>query len=299
MPSRWSYQRSNVDGCLELAAEIQSDCVSAPSYADNLFLWEGIAEGYGHVSNDMRFNAWDPSPSSAPVKDIAPVIVDMDIVGDSEFLTSWTAQTFDKSPTEVLFDLDELCVSSAAMDDWSFKDVDNDAFDAAKNVTTLRSVYPLSLSEERRLSKIAMASYQPPSSPTSDSHEPIEDKTSTPSEVAKTTLTRKRKSLAGSLSQSKKKCHNQIEKRYRTHINDKLVDLKSSVPSRALWVAAESKEASSLPGEEQSAKKDGKAAIITNAVEYIVHLESTVAAMQLAAITLTARVAELENRDGE
>src|SRR5277367_5875334 len=77
---------------------------------------------------------------------------------------------------------------------------------------------------------------------------------------------------------SKKRPHNVIEKRYRANLNEKIAELRDSVPSLRVSKKAVQDAAS---GEEDEGDFDGltptnklnKASILTKAVEYIRHLE--------------------------
>ena len=83
----------------------------------------------------------------------------------------------------------------------------------------------------------------------------------------------------GSTSAAKKRPHNIIEKRYRANLNDKIAELRDSVPS--LRFAQKSKVREAANGDSSDDDLDGltpsnklnKASILTKAVEYIRHLE--------------------------
>ncbi|RHZ52975.1 hypothetical protein CDV55_103346 [Aspergillus turcosus] len=75
---------------------------------------------------------------------------------------------------------------------------------------------------------------------------------------------------------SKKRAHNVIEKRYRANLNEKIAELRDSVPS----LRASSKQANGTSGDENDdddgiapASKLNKASILSKATEYIRHLE--------------------------
>lgn len=73
---------------------------------------------------------------------------------------------------------------------------------------------------------------------------------------------------------SKKRAHNVIEKRYRANLNEKIAELRDSVPS----LRASYKQANGNSGDDDddgvtSASKLNKASILSKATEYIRHLE--------------------------
>lgn len=89
-------------------------------------------------------------------------------------------------------------------------------------------------------------------------------------------LTRKRKSLedsdcilpSGRSSSVQNKSHSVVEKRYRTNLNDKIAELRQSVPSLREGSQSPEDVAVSSPS-----LKYNKATILTKAIEYIQHLE--------------------------
>ena len=114
--------------------------------------------------------------------------------------------------------------------------------------------------------------------------------------------------------QSRKKGHNAIEKRYRTNLNEKINCLRQGVPSIRRLSPSEpspSDEVEDPDGDAMDPKsgqqKYGKAAILTRALEYIQHLETTaerlggeVAVLQSKVETLgqLAATGFLRNRHG-
>lgn len=64
------------------------------------------------------------------------------------------------------------------------------------------------------------------------------------------------------------KSHSIVEKRYRTNLNDKIADLRKSVPSLRGNISDSTKTESLL-----AAPKYNKSTILTKAIEYIHHLE--------------------------
>lgn len=90
----------------------------------------------------------------------------------------------------------------------------------------------------------------------------------------------------------KKTSHNVIEKRYRNNLNDKIVELRQSVPAlRAMGRDGEDGE--DLEGL-APAHKLNKATIMAKATEYIKHLEKRNAKMEKEMAALKARVATVE-----
>jgi len=155
----------------------------------------------------------------------------------------------------------------------------------------------LTAEEERVLKSIAMPLSQVQiSSPTSlTSSSSVEPETHTPK------LNKKRKSsvdedLPAALCQSKKRGHNAIEKRYRTNLNDKINELREGVPALCHHFNEDGDEPedSDEDGEEKAAQKYGKAAILTRALEYIQHLESTMQRLGGEVATLRTRVGAFE-----
>jgi hypothetical protein len=157
----------------------------------------------------------------------------------------------------------------------------------------------------RMLSKIKIASV--PSSPTL-SHSSMSPSPSPEPEFR----TRKRKNnkrktsvddedLPTALTQSRKRGHNAIEKRYRTNLNEKINCLRDGVPALCRHSSSESKsgdEAEDSDGEEVDSKtgqqKYGKAAVLTRALEYIQHLESTTQRLGSEVDVLKTRVGAFE-----
>jgi hypothetical protein len=96
----------------------------------------------------------------------------------------------------------------------------------------------------------------------------------------------------------KKTSHNVIEKRYRNNLNDKIIELRNSVPS--LRAKGRAKDAEDLDGL-TAAHKLNKATVMAKATEYIHHLEKRNEKMADEMATLKARLAAVEmalGRDG-
>lgn len=78
---------------------------------------------------------------------------------------------------------------------------------------------------------------------------------------------------------AKKRPHNIIEKRYRANLNEKIAELRDSVPSLRSTKKAKTKDGSGAESEDDDldgltpSNKLNKASILTKAVEYIRHLE--------------------------
>lgn len=82
-----------------------------------------------------------------------------------------------------------------------------------------------------------------------------------------------------SIPAAKKRPHNVIEKRYRANLNEKIAELRDSVPSLRITKKSKAKDASPDASDEENlegltaSNKLNKASILTKAVEYIKHLE--------------------------
>ncbi|KAM0720128.1 hypothetical protein Q7P37_004264 [Cladosporium fusiforme] len=95
----------------------------------------------------------------------------------------------------------------------------------------------------------------------------------------------------------KKTSHNVIEKRYRNNLNDKIVELRQSVPAlRAM--GRDGEEGEDLEGL-APAHKLNKATIMAKATEYIKHLEKRNSSMEKEMAELKARVASVEAAFGK
>ncbi|KAK2753485.1 hypothetical protein FQN54_007875 [Arachnomyces sp. PD_36] len=95
---------------------------------------------------------------------------------------------------------------------------------------------------------------------------------------------------------SKKRSHNVIEKRYRANLNEKIAELRDSVPS--LRVAASTQRGgTSLDDDEQGtapANKLNKASILSKATAYIQHLELRNRRLDEENLALKARLRQLD-----
>ncbi len=97
----------------------------------------------------------------------------------------------------------------------------------------------------------------------------------------------------------KKTSHNVIEKRYRNNLNDKIVELRNSVPSlRAVGRRNGGSDDQDLEGL-TPAHKLNKATVMGKATEYIKHLEKRNKAMADEMDTLKARLAAVEAAIGK
>ncbi|KIX05724.1 uncharacterized protein Z518_03696 [Rhinocladiella mackenziei CBS 650.93] len=78
---------------------------------------------------------------------------------------------------------------------------------------------------------------------------------------------------------AKKRPHNVIEKRYRANLNEKIAELRDSVPSLRITKKSKARDVSTGDSDEEDldgltpSNKLNKASILTKAVEYIRHLE--------------------------
>ncbi|KAL9616453.1 MAG: hypothetical protein Q9160_008684 [Pyrenula sp. 1 TL-2023] len=97
---------------------------------------------------------------------------------------------------------------------------------------------------------------------------------------------------------TKKRPHNIIEKRYRANLNEKIAELRDSVPS--LRVAKKSEQDGDDEGDDEElqglapSNKLNKASILTKAVEYIRHLEMRTKRLDDENILLKQRLLKLE-----
>jgi hypothetical protein len=97
----------------------------------------------------------------------------------------------------------------------------------------------------------------------------------------------------------KKTSHNVIEKRYRNNLNDKIVELRNSVPSlRAMGRANRGDDTEDLEGL-TPAHKLNKATVMGKATEYIRHLEKRNKSLSDEMETLKARLAAVEAAIGK
>jgi hypothetical protein len=150
----------------------------------------------------------------------------------------------------------------------------------------------LSEAEERRLRAIAMPSPRPQDIEMSAASSPVS--TRSPPAQNSARPTRKRKSLSmmsqdldqedhdddedepKNISQSRKRGHNAIEKRYRTNLNDKITCLGAGVPFLARKLCTSDDDSDSRESADRAEKqKHGKAAVLTRALQYIKFLELT------------------------
>ncbi|KAJ9608289.1 Clr6 histone deacetylase associated PHD protein-2 Cph2 [Cladophialophora chaetospira] len=98
---------------------------------------------------------------------------------------------------------------------------------------------------------------------------------------------------------AKKRPHNIIEKRYRANLNDKIAELRDSVPSLRLAQKSKVREAAGDSDEEDldgltPSNKLNKASILTKAVEYIRHLEFRTKRLEEENKSLTERLETLD-----
>lgn len=97
----------------------------------------------------------------------------------------------------------------------------------------------------------------------------------------------------------KKTSHNVIEKRYRNNLNDKIVELRNSVPSlRAKGAPKGAKGTEDLDGL-TPAHKLNKATVMAKATEYIKHLETRNQTMADEMAALKAQLARVEASFGQ
>ncbi|KAF2173191.1 hypothetical protein M409DRAFT_17137 [Zasmidium cellare ATCC 36951] len=97
----------------------------------------------------------------------------------------------------------------------------------------------------------------------------------------------------------KKTSHNVIEKRYRNNLNDKIVELRNSVPAlRALGRANKGQDTEDLEGL-TPAHKLNKATVMAKATEYIKHLEKRNKTMADEMAELKAQLSKVEAAIGK
>jgi hypothetical protein len=169
----------------------------------------------------------------------------------------------------------------------------------------------LTEAEEQSLQEIAMPQLShikissEPSSPLVSHYSP--SPSPSPEAETRTRKTKKRKpsiddeDVPIALSQSRKRGHNAIEKRYRTNLNDKINCLREGVPALSKSSSSEMKsgdecEDSDAEGVDVKTgqQKYGKAAILTRALEYIKHLENTTQRLGKEVTGLKTRVNAFE-----
>ncbi|KAI9743818.1 MAG: hypothetical protein M1818_002552 [Claussenomyces sp. TS43310] len=180
------------------------------------------------------------------------------------------------------------------------------------NVNAARQYTNLTPAEESQLLSIAMPRLAPAYSRSSLS----------PSPELQQTNRRKRKSSSSSISSSsecdqpddstvttssqagkasaggrhpppKKTAHNMIEKRYRTNLNDKIAQLRDSVPSLRVATKSEDNSNEDLQGL-TPAHKLNKATVLSKATEYIAHLEKRNRHLSKENTTLKQRIEAFE-----
>jgi len=153
--------------------------------------------------------------------------------------------------------------------------------------------------------KIASELSSPTVLPSSPSPSPSPE----PESRTRKRLANKRKSFAEedkvptALSQSRKRGHNDIEKRYRSNINEKINCLRDGIPELSGISGLELKAGDGEEGEESDGEcinskkgqqKYGKAAILTRALEYIRYLETTTQRLGGKVDVLKTRVGAFE-----
>jgi len=163
----------------------------------------------------------------------------------------------------------------------------------------LHAYSTLSAMEERRLRDIAMPEYIMAGTTNTS-----EQDSSVPTAVKVRGRTRgiKRNSSAAKedqidICQYRKQSHNTIEKRYRINLNNKIDQLRNSIPKfqnmPSTLMDGDEGEASCEPGS-SSAHKTGKAAVLLGAVEYISQLENSTKCLAVETAALKVRLAAFE-----
>jgi Domain of unknown function (DUF2014)/Helix-loop-helix DNA-binding domain len=93
---------------------------------------------------------------------------------------------------------------------------------------------------------------------------------------------------------SKKRSHNVIEKRYRANLNDKITELRDSVPSLRVLTRESNGGASAHDDDISTGNKLNKASILSKATEYIRHLELRNTRLEEENRALKTRLRELD-----
>jgi hypothetical protein len=260
-------------------AHDNSQTIRPQSFMEKNFFDESFGAGLGSGSDEWKWNDWTidinnhnnnspPEPLSASTMSWPETWVDPSYdVDDTRMNTEDAPYDFEETPIlpQVSPAKQELRRSSARFS-------------------------TLSEAEERRLRAIAMPSSTTHEIEMSPASSPLS--TSSPPASRSSRPTRKRKSLSmisedldpdhddedepKSLSQSRKRGHNAIEKRYRTNLNDKIACLGAGVPFLARKPSSDDDDSDSRESADRAEKqKHGKAAILTRALQYIKYLEST------------------------
>jgi len=186
-------------------------------------------------------------------------------------------------------------------------------FEAPQDVRrSFRGYSSLTAEEEQSLQAIAMPFSQvklssEPASPTASHSSASPSPFPSPEPETRTRKNKRRKSsvddedVPSALCQSRKRGHNAIEKRYRTNLNDKINCLRQGVPALCRTSSSDSKsgdEGENSDGEGLDSKtgqpRYGKAAILTRALEYIKHLETTTQRLGSEVTVLKTRVGAFE-----
>lgn len=232
--------------------------------------------GAGSGTEEWKWNDWTIDNNNSPPEPLS--------ASTMSWPETWADPSYDVDNTrmnteDAPYDFEESPISPQTSLSWK-----------QESRRTSARFSTLSEAEERRLRAIAMPSIaaqememSPASSPPSISSPPAS---------RSTRATRKRKSLSmisedldqdhededepKNLSQSRKRGHNAIEKRYRTNLNDKITCLGAGVPFLARKPSTDEDDSDSRESADRAEKqKHGKAAILTRALQYIKYLEST------------------------
>jgi hypothetical protein len=152
--------------------------------------------------------------------------------------------------------------------------------------------HTLTAAEQQALQAIAMPYWIHPqtkielSSPTASSF--TTSRSASPEAKPATRKSKKRKlsvdndDAPNALCQSRRRGHNEIEKRYRTNLNDKISCLREGIPPLWRRSSTDSKSGDEVEdsnikaGEKKECQKYGKAAVLTRALEYIQYLEGII-----------------------
>jgi hypothetical protein len=311
MPFRNSYLR-DADGCLDLTTprrlvdtennvfDKAFNGVLDMEEWDNWMKWEGTTEM--EVPSLYRKDSKDSITSTASSPETWSV-------GMNHLSTSYSTESgfnFNDAPFEFeeSQNVNELSTRQTRSSNTQGPQDTRRSFSGFSSLTEAeeQSLQDIAM-PYRMLSKVKISSE--PSSPAISHSSP--SPSPSPEPEVRTRKSKKRKSLTddgeipNALSQSRKRGHNAIEKRYRTNLNQKINCLRDGVPALSRTASGDSKsddEAEDSDAEGADGKnaqqKYGKAAILTRALEYIKHLESTTNRLGSEVSTLKTRVGAFE-----
>jgi len=230
------------------------------------------------------------------------------IASDASSVDRWAAGNdcaFEDAP----FELDELSQSPHGS---ASTPLLTNFWGSQNQPSAQRRFSSLTFEEEKRLENIAMpyrTQSQIKESPESFSPRLgslSKRPTASPVPLSRTRKSRKHKEPAereattDALRQSRQRGHNAIEKRYRSNLNDRIDCLRLGIPSLSRTSSSESRSGDECEDSDENGKdaqpKYGKAAILTRALDYIKHLESTTERLSNEVDLLKCRMGSSEIR---